>query len=227
MKPPTKKKAAPRKKAPAKAKPRTRAKPKATPKAAPKTQARRAPKPSISTAPGGKGKSVAIVGGGISGLAAAVKLQKAGFDVTVFEKNERLGGNMSSTRVNGVEHDVYPHMFPSWYVNFWDLFENELGFSQSAHFDPRPGVKMFAQGASEYVDLLNPTSLNAIVENLKSGLMSPEEMLLTGYTSLDIAAIRWAVRGSISSTSSTSMASSIRPATRPRMSRRWSIICCR
>ncbi|MXO91971.1 FAD-dependent oxidoreductase [Pontixanthobacter aquaemixtae] len=173
MKTPVKKKAAPKKTAAAKAKP--------------KAQSRRSPAASIGKVPSGKGKSVAIVGGGISGLAAAVKLQKAGFDVTVFEKNERLGGNMSSTLVNGVEHDVYPHMFPSWYVNFWDLFENELGLSQSAHFDPRPGVKMFAQGASEYVDLLNPTSLHAIVENLKSGLMSPEEMLLTGYTSLDIA----------------------------------------
>lgn len=134
-----------------------------------------------------KGTNVAIVGGGISGLAAAIKLQKAGFAVTVFEKQERLGGNMSSALVNGVEHDVYPHMFPSWYVNFWDLFENELGFSQAAHFDPRPGVKMLSQGASDYVDLFNPTSLNAVIDNLKSGLLSPAEMLLTGYTSLDIA----------------------------------------
>ncbi len=174
---PVKKKAAPKKKVAAKGKP----------KAKTKAQSQRTPRPSISKVPSEKGRRVAIVGGGISGLAAAIKLQKAGFDVTVFEMKERLGGNLSSTNVNGIEHDVYPHMFPSWYVNFWDLFENELGFSQAAHFDPRPGVKMRSQGSDDYIDLFNPTSLDAIVDNLKSGLLSPAEMLLTGYTSLDIA----------------------------------------
>jgi glutamate synthase (NADPH/NADH) small chain len=38
------------------------------------------------------GKKVAIVGSGPSGLAAAQQLARAGHDVTVFEKNSRLGG---------------------------------------------------------------------------------------------------------------------------------------
>jgi glutamate synthase (NADPH) small chain len=56
-----------------------------------------------STAPGPKagwpqpakvktGKKVAVVGSGPAGLAAAQQLARAGHDVTVFEKNDRIGG---------------------------------------------------------------------------------------------------------------------------------------
>ncbi len=38
------------------------------------------------------GKRVAVVGSGPSGLAAAQQLARAGHDVTVFEKNDRIGG---------------------------------------------------------------------------------------------------------------------------------------
>ena len=38
------------------------------------------------------GKKVAVVGSGPSGLAAAQQLARAGHDVTVFEKNDRIGG---------------------------------------------------------------------------------------------------------------------------------------
>lgn len=134
-----------------------------------------------------EGGNVAVVGGGIAGLTAAVKLLKAGFSVTLFERNERLGGNMSSTQVNGVEHDVYPHMFCDWYDNFWQLYEEDLGLSRKAHFEPRAGVKMFKEGASRYDELLNPTSLEAIIKNLKSGAMSPAEMFLMGYSMVDLA----------------------------------------
>ena len=38
------------------------------------------------------GKKVAIVGAGPAGIACAVELKKEGFDVTVFEKEEKIGG---------------------------------------------------------------------------------------------------------------------------------------
>lgn len=39
-----------------------------------------------------KGKKVAIVGGGPSGMACAIELRKAGLSVTIFEASDRLGG---------------------------------------------------------------------------------------------------------------------------------------
>ena len=38
------------------------------------------------------GKTVAVVGSGPAGLACAQQLARAGHDVTVFEKNDRIGG---------------------------------------------------------------------------------------------------------------------------------------
>ena len=43
-------------------------------------------------AAGRSGKKVAVVGSGPAGLAAAQQLARAGHDVTVFEKNDRIGG---------------------------------------------------------------------------------------------------------------------------------------
>ena len=43
-------------------------------------------------APARTGKAVAVVGSGPAGLAAAQQLARAGHDVTVFEKNSRIGG---------------------------------------------------------------------------------------------------------------------------------------
>lgn len=42
------------------------------------------------------GKSVAVVGGGISGLTSAVDLDKKGYNVTIYEKENKLGGRMWS-----------------------------------------------------------------------------------------------------------------------------------
>ncbi|MEO6995489.1 MAG: protoporphyrinogen oxidase [Lacunisphaera sp.] len=46
-------------------------------------------------------KSIAIVGGGITGLTAARRLHDAGFTVTVFEKNPRIGGAITTTEKDG------------------------------------------------------------------------------------------------------------------------------
>lgn len=62
---------------------------------------------------------IAIIGSGISGLAAACFLAKEGFDVTILEKNESPGGRARKFEANGFIFD----MGPSWY---WmpDIFEN-------------------------------------------------------------------------------------------------------
>jgi monoamine oxidase len=51
------------------------------------------------------GKRVIIIGAGISGLAAAKKLQEKGFTVTVIEAQDKIGGRLRTNRTLGVAFD--------------------------------------------------------------------------------------------------------------------------
>ncbi len=51
------------------------------------------------------GKTVVVIGGGISGLAAAKKLKDKGFSVVVLEAQEKVGGRMRTDRSLGVAFD--------------------------------------------------------------------------------------------------------------------------
>jgi len=53
----------------------------------------------------GSDRSVAVVGGGVSGLCAAFLLKNAGFKVTVLEGSPRLGGKLAVSEVGGVAVD--------------------------------------------------------------------------------------------------------------------------
>jgi phytoene desaturase len=55
-------------------------------------------------------KNVAIIGSGFGGLSAAVRLQAQGFNVTVFEKNERVGGHAYQIKKNGYTFDMGPSL---------------------------------------------------------------------------------------------------------------------
>jgi monoamine oxidase len=51
------------------------------------------------------GKKVVIIGAGISGLAAAKKLKKNGFDVVILEAQDKVGGRLRTNRTLGIAFD--------------------------------------------------------------------------------------------------------------------------
>ena len=66
-------------------------------------------------------RKVAIIGCGIAGLAAAIRLAVAGHAVAVFEKNESPGGKLGVLEKDGYHFDTGPSLFVQP-ENIFDLF---------------------------------------------------------------------------------------------------------
>ncbi|HEY6344063.1 MAG TPA: FAD-dependent oxidoreductase [Bryobacteraceae bacterium] len=129
------------------------------------------------------GPRVHIVGGGISGLVAALRLAQRGYRVIVYEERDVLGGNVGGFEKNGCRYDVYPHMFGDFYKNFWDLAEGDLRMRRGRDFEPHDTFKILDRGKfPHYIDLLN---VAAPLSNYFSGVASPADVLLGVYSLLD------------------------------------------
>ena len=57
------------------------------------------------------GSRVVVVGGGITGLAAAYFAQQRGAEVTLLEGSDRLGGKVSTESFAGLDLDTGPDAF--------------------------------------------------------------------------------------------------------------------
>lgn len=68
-----------------------------------------------------KDRPVAIVGGGLGGLSAAIHLRMAGFPVSVFEANPRVGGRANLLELDGFRFDTGPSLLNYPWV-FEELF---------------------------------------------------------------------------------------------------------
>ncbi|MCA9380450.1 NAD(P)-binding protein, partial [Candidatus Dojkabacteria bacterium] len=55
-------------------------------------------------------KKVAIIGSGFGGLALAVRLQGKGYNVTIFEKQEKVGGHAYQLKKKGYTFDMGPSL---------------------------------------------------------------------------------------------------------------------
>lgn len=74
-------------------------------------------------------KKIAIIGSGFSSLAAACYLAKEGFNVSVFEKNESIGGRASQFKAEGFTFDMGPSWY--WMPDVFERFFNDFGYSVS------------------------------------------------------------------------------------------------
>jgi phytoene desaturase len=81
------------------------------------------------------GKSAIVIGAGIGGIASAARLARAGFEVTVLEKNARAGGRTSQLWQGGHRFDIGPTLFLMPEV--WEETYAALGEKMSDHLDLR------------------------------------------------------------------------------------------
>jgi hypothetical protein len=148
----------------------------------------------VATSPAGI--KVAVVGGGIAGLTAALRLAQSGCKVTVYEKASNVGGNLGGDRdPQGNFHDVYPHMFGEWYDNFWRLV-GELGLSRERDFEQRPTLAFLKAGEFPNLKLLtNNGSAASALANLTSGTIPAPDMFLAAYSVIDILSQNFSGKG--------------------------------
>jgi phytoene desaturase len=67
-------------------------------------------------------KKAIVIGSGVAGLAAAIRLSVQGFTVTVYEKNDYPGGKLSAFEKDGYTFDAGPSLFTQP-QNIEELFE--------------------------------------------------------------------------------------------------------
>jgi len=95
-------------------------------------------------------KKVIVIGAGIGGLGTAALLSKRGYEVTILEKNETLGGRANIFTAKGYTFD----MGPSWYL-MPDVFEHFYGLVNediNEHLDIvrlSPSYRVFFPGDDE------------------------------------------------------------------------------
>jgi phytoene desaturase len=78
-------------------------------------------------------KKIHIIGSGISSLAAASFLAKAGFDVTIFEKNSSIGGRARQFEVNGFVFDMGPSWY--WMPDVFEKFYQSFGYQSKDFYE--------------------------------------------------------------------------------------------
>lgn len=79
---------------------------------------------------------VAVCGGGLAGLAAALKLKEAGAHVELFERSRLLGGRATSFEIDGVEVDNGQHVFLACCTEFIE-FARSIGLEDRLRIQER------------------------------------------------------------------------------------------
>jgi phytoene desaturase len=72
--------------------------------------------------------SAVVVGGGVGGLCAAIRLRAAGHSVTLLERNEVVGGKLAARERDGFYFDIGPSLLtmPQWFDEVFQLAGTSL-----------------------------------------------------------------------------------------------------
>lgn len=121
---------------------------------------------------------VIVVGAGVSGIAAAYRLKQRGFDVTVLEAGNYIGGKAKTVKLKSYVVDEGASVLPSKYVNVLGI-ARELGMD--AELIPGGSVVGFARGDKiHYMD-----SARLVMDSLTTGLISWRSKLKMINVALD------------------------------------------
>ena len=127
-------------------------------------------------------KRIVVVGAGMAGLSAALRLRRAGAQVTVFESSDRVGGRTSSESCDGYLYERGTEFYVSTYRNALALIK-DMGLQA----DLRP--------TSEWITIFHharplrmPSGMGFVAHALRSGLLTARDLVrFAWYTT----SVRW------------------------------------
>ncbi len=115
-------------------------------------------------------KKITFIGAGISSLSSACFLAKEGYDVTILEKNNSIGGRGRQFKAEGFTFDMGPSWY--WMPDIFDRFYQQFGYKSSDFYELKrldPSYRVYWSD-STYTDV--PASMNEIeswFESLEPG----------------------------------------------------------
>ncbi len=107
-------------------------------------------------------KNIGIIGAGYSSLATACYLAHAGHKITIYEKNDSIGGRSRQLEAEGFTFDMGPTWY--WMPDVFERFFNDMGKSSSDYYElirTNPAYRVYF-GEGEYSDI--PTVLEELFE---------------------------------------------------------------
>jgi phytoene dehydrogenase-like protein len=87
-------------------------------------------------------KKVIVIGAGLGGLSAAISLRQAGYEVTVHEKNTRIGGKLNVLKAAGYTFDLGPSI-----LTLPHLFERSSNAAAGNSLNTFPSARSGPTGA--------------------------------------------------------------------------------
>ena len=131
-------------------------------------------------------KRVTIVGAGVAGMTAALRLLERGFHVRLYEQDDFVGGMLRSyyDEVTTTRREHSYHMFPNYYLNFWTI-AGELGLQNN--FTPREAFR-FLRGddLANLPAIFNPGGPQQFLRNLASYAVPPPDLFIYMYSMIDM-----------------------------------------
>ncbi|MBT5438672.1 MAG: phytoene desaturase [Flavobacteriales bacterium] len=124
-------------------------------------------------------KRVTVIGSGISSLSAASFLGKAGYDVTIIEKNTTIGGRARQFKVDGFTFDMGPSWY--WMPQVFENFYQQFGKTASDFYNLKrldPSYRVFWKDDSHTDIPSNLEELKNWFEALETGSSEKLESFL-------------------------------------------------
>ncbi len=145
-------------------------------------------------------KEITIIGSGFSSLSAACYLAKAGNKVTVYEKNETIGGRARQFKKDGFTFDMGPSWY--WMPDVFDRFFADFGKKTSDYYDLiklSPAYRVY-YGINDFVTISdNLPEIVATFESIEKGSGKVlEEFIGDAKKNYDIAILDLVYRPGVS-----------------------------